>query len=462
MSSNARTARRLRHLRTLRRSRAVWLSRRVWRPRLIFWAGAIAIGLVSVVFAKASDEAQRAFSALAGAPDGWGLMLRALLPPLGFALSAYLAVRFFPFTQGSGIPQAIAARHMERDDERGLLLSLKGAVGKILLTIFALFVGGSVGREGPTVQVGAAIMLAAGRIGGMAHARGLILAGSAAGIAAAFNTPLAGVVFAIEEMGRGYEARTNALVMSAVILAGLASLALTGDYSYFGEFTGSVQDARDWFLVLLCGVVGGAFGALFSKAALGIMRRFRLWARGQLWRLVAVAGACGLGVALVGLLSGGTTYGTGYEIARGAIEGQGADPFYFVWKFLATLLSMASSIPGGLFAPSLSVGAGLGASLGLLVGTSSMGLAATLGMAGYFAGVVQAPMTAFVIILEMTATRDNVMPLLVASMIGFGTARLISGEPLYHTLSRNFVAEILRRSRAAEQEAGQAKNGRAG
>jgi H+/Cl- antiporter ClcA len=113
---------------------------------------------------------------------------------------------------------------------------------------------------------------------------------------------------------------------------------------------------------------------------------------------------------------------------------------------------MVSGVPGGIFAPSLSVGAGLGASLGLLLGAGT-GLAATLGMAGYFAGVVQAPMTAFVIILEMTATRENVMPLLAAALIGFGTARLISGEPLYHTLSRNFVADILRRSRASEQTA---------
>ncbi len=121
-----------------------------------------------------------------------------MLTPAGFALSAFLTLRFFPNAQGSGIPQAIAGRHMTEREERGRLLSLKLAVGKVLLTILGLFSGASIGREGPTVQVGASIMLQAARWGGLAHARGLILAGSAAGISAAFNTPLAGIVFAIE------------------------------------------------------------------------------------------------------------------------------------------------------------------------------------------------------------------------------------------------------------------------
>lgn len=112
-----------------------------------------------------------------------------------------------------------------------------------------------------------------------------------------------------------------------------------------------------------------------------------------------------------------------------------------------TLVSSVAGIPGGLFAPSLSVGAGLGSTLGFAFG-ADVGLAAMFGMAGYFAGVVQAPMTAFVIILEMTGNHDNVIPLMAASMLGYGTARLISPEPLYHALSRLFIADALRRQRA--------------
>jgi H+/Cl- antiporter ClcA len=298
------------------------------------------------------------------------------------------------------------------------------------------------------VQVGASLMLQAARWGGLAQARGLILAGSAAGIAAAFNTPLAGIVFAIEEMGRTYEARTNGLVLTAVILAGLASLGLLGNYTYFGVTTDTASFGRDWALVLACGIVGGAFGAAFSVFTLKATRRIRRWtALPALQRTMLVAGICGLLVAAIGLLAGGLTFGTGYVQARGAVEGAPLPWFFFIAKFLVGVLTAVSGIPGGIFAPSLAVGAGLGSTVGLVLG-SSPGIAALLGMAGYFAGVVQAPMTAFVIILEMTGNHDNVIPLMCASMLGYGTARLISREPLYHALSRVFIAEGIRRKRA--------------
>ena len=434
----------------LRRSRAMWASPRLWQPRLVFWTGALAIGLISVVFAWLADAAQALFHAAVSGSE-WRVGLPLLLTPAGFVLCAWLAHSFFPGSQGSGIPQAIAARHLREADDRGAILSLRLDFGNIMLTVVGLCCGASIGREGPTVQVGASLMLQAARWGGMAQARGLILAGSAAGIAAAFNTPLAGIVFAIEEMGRTYQARTNGLVLSAVIIAGLAALGLVGNYTYFGVTDARMGRASDWLLVLGCGIGGGALGAGFSVAALRTTHRLRRFlAPDPLRRLLLVAGACGIGVAAIGLASGGQTFGTGYEQARAAVEGEPLPLLFFLGKFLASLLSMVSGIPGGIFAPSLSVGAGLGSSLGVLIG-GSVGLAAILGMAGYFAGVVQAPMTAFVIILEMTGTHENVIPLMCASMLGYGTARMIAREPLYHALSRLFIADALRRRRAAVQ-----------
>ncbi|ANN58757.1 chloride channel protein [Mesorhizobium loti NZP2037] len=436
----------------LRRSRAMWGSRRVWQPRLVFWAGAIAIGLISVLFAVLADKAQGLFYQITGDGGGWRRFLPLAITPLGFVVCAWLAYTIFPGSQGSGIPQAIAARHLRDDEDRSHILSLRLIVGKIALTVVGLFCGASIGREGPTVQVGASLMLQVARWGGMAQARGLILAGSAAGIAAAFNTPLAGIVFAIEEMGRTYEARTNGLVLTAVILAGLASLGLLGNYTYFGVSKETISFAADWPLVLFCGVIGGGFGALFSLLALKATRRIRRWSAHQpLRRVLIVAAVCGLLVAMIGVASGGLTFGTGYAQARSAVEGTPLPWFFFAAKLTSGLLSMISGIPGGIFAPSLAVGAGVGSSLGLIFGAST-GVAALLGMAGYFAGVVQAPMTAFVIILEMTGNHDNVIALMLASMLGYGTARMISHEPLYHALSRVFIAEAIRRRRAEMAE----------
>ncbi|WP_434713499.1 chloride channel protein [Rhizobium sp. YTUHZ045] len=435
--------------RLLRRSRVLWGSFSLWRPRLIFWFGAFAIGIISVGFARLADLAQRGFAGVT-ASGQWGFLLPLIITPLGFMLSAYLAATFFPNAQGSGIPQAIAARHLRDAEDRTRLLSLRLVVGKILLTVLGLARGASIGREGPTVQVGASIMLAVARFGGMAQARGLILAGSAAGIAAAFNTPLAGIVFAIEEMSRTYESRANGLVLTAVILSGLAALGLAGSYNYFGSTAVAPASVGDWELVLICGIGGGALGAAFSGLALHLGQQVRRWAHPQpLPRMVMLAAACGLVVAAIGILSGGMTFGTGYDQAKGAVEGNPLPLLFFLEKLLAGFLSMMSGIPGGIFAPSLSVGAGFGSTIGQIMG-SSIALAAILGMAGYFSGVVQAPMTAFVIILEMTGDHQAAIPIMAVSMIGYITSRILSREPLYHGLSRVFIAAAIRARRARE------------
>lgn len=433
----------------LRRSRVLWGSFSLWRPRLIFWFGALAIGIISVGFARLADLAQRGFAGVT-ASGQWSFLLPLVITPLGFMLSAYLAATFFPNAQGSGIPQAIAARHLRDPEDRTRLLSLRLVFGKILLTVLGLASGASIGREGPTVQVGASIMLAVARFGGMAQARGLILAGSAAGIAAAFNTPLAGIVFAIEEMSRTYESRANGLVLTAVILSGLAALGLAGSYNYFGSTAVAPASVRDWELVLVCGIGGGALGAAFSGLALHLGQHVRRWAHPQpLRRMVMLAAACGLAVAAIGILSGGMTFGTGYDQAKGAVEGNPLPVLFFLEKLFAGFLSMMSGIPGGIFAPSLSVGAGFGSTIGQIMG-SSIALAAILGMAGYFSGVVQAPMTAFVIILEMTGDHQAVIPIMAVSMIGYITSRILSREPLYHGLSRVFIAAAIRARRARE------------
>ena len=431
----------------LRRIRVMHAGRGLWRQRMVFWVGALAIGLVSVLFAKASDMAQEVFGHITTS-GRFAYLLPLVLTPAGFATSAWLAFRYFPNSQGSGIPQAIAARHFRDPESRSHLLSLRLAVGKFFLTVFGILCGASIGREGPTVQIGASIMLRAARMGGVVQAKGLILAGSAAGIAAAFNTPLAGIVFAIEEMSRNFEIRANGAVLTAVILSGLAALGLLGDYhTYFGSTNDVMGGLRDWWLVLLGGVGGGAVGALFSSSVLWLTIRLKRWRQAQpVRRLVIIAAGFGFLVALIGLLSGGLTFGTGYAQARGALQGTPLPPFFFVEKLLATFLSSMAGIPGGLFAPSLSVGAGIGSTIGLLIGTNT-GIAALLGMAGYFAGVVQAPMTAFVIILEMTDSHANVIALMAASMLGYLTSRLLSPEPLYHGLSRAYIADVIRHQR---------------
>ncbi len=418
-----------------RRRRKLLFSGRRWRMRLVFWGGALAVGVVSVGFAAAATQATRLFHYLLFNP--W---IALVLTPAGFVLSVWLANRFFPGSQGSGIPQAIAARHMKDAAARGSLLSLRLTFGKIFLTLFGMACGASIGREGPTVQVGAAILVQSGKIGRMMGERGLILAGAAAGVAAAFNTPLAGIVFAIEEMGRAFEQRNAGLVLIAVILAGLASLGLVGNYSYFGSTSSMLIVTIDWVGVVICGVAGGCAGALFAKLVLrgsGLLNRWVSQAPRQ--RALLLAGCCGLIVAVCGLLSHGATYGTSYEAARGAVEGG-----HIVWdfaplKFAATLASTLSGIPGGFFAPTLSIGAGLGSIVADLLHVHAPGAIVLLGMTAYFAGVVQAPITSAVIIGEMSNATGMRLPLLLAALIGYGVSKFFQRESLYHAMARDFL-----------------------
>ncbi len=396
------------------------------------------VGAAAVVLAALADQAQLAFNLLLAKSRYASL----LVTPLGFALSVFLTIRFFPNAQGSGIPQAIAARHLTDTTARTPLVSIRIAIGKIVLTLLGLLCGASVGREGPTVQVGASIMFGLGRLSPRRQP-GLILAGAAAGVAAAFNTPLAGIVFGIEEMSRTFETRTSSLIIGTVIAAGLTSLALMGNYTYFGTTPIALRNGIDWLAIPLCGVFGGAMGGLFSRIVITMARSAGHPKVGALTRHpLLFALLCGLAVAICGVVSGDMIYGTGYAQVKSALEtGTPLPESFGVLKFLATIFAAISGIPGGIFSPSLAVGAGLGANVATLFHDAPLAPIMLLGMVSYFAGVVQAPITAFVIVTEMTDNHAMVVPVMAASLIAYGTSRLICEEGIYHALAKGFVAK---------------------
>ena len=419
-----------------RRLRTVKVTSVRWRRRAIFLMGGIAVGAAAVALATLADWAQLAFAFLLAKSRYASL----LVTPLGFALSVLLTNRYFPNSQGSGIPQAIAARELTDQAARGKLVSIRIAIGKVLLTLLGLLCGASVGREGPTVQVGASIMFAIGRMSPRRQP-GLILAGAAAGVAAAFNTPLAGIVFGIEEMSRAFEARTSGLIIAAVIAAGLTSLALVGNYDYFGSNSTMLRNGTDWLAVPLCGVAGGLAGGIFSRMVIEMARGLP-GSSGQFIKRhpLAVALACGLGVALCGLVSGDVIYGTGYSEVKAALVNGAPLPWDFgLLKLAATALSAISGIPGGIFAPSLAIGAGIGVNVAHLFSDAPLGAIMLLGMVSYFAGVVQAPITAFVIVTEMTDNHAMVVPLMAAALIAHATSGLICPEGIYHALAKGFL-----------------------
>jgi H+/Cl- antiporter ClcA len=407
-----------------------------WQQRSIFVLGGVTVGAVAVGFAMLADRAQRSFLQVLGFGQYWALALT----PLGFVICVFAAQRWFRNSQGSGIPQAIAAHRIADPQVRSQLVSLRAAIGKIGLTLFGLLCGASTGREGPTVQIGASIMFAAGRLSPRKQS-GLIIAGAAAGIAAAFNTPIAGIMFGIEELTRTFERRTSGLVLTTVVAAGFISLALVGNYTYFGATAEALHGASNFAAIPICGVVGGIAGGIFSRIIIAFASRTSNVLRGFPQRQpVFFAALCGLAVALCGIAAGGATYGTGYIQVENALGGGHPLGTSFVFlKFLATLFSSLSGIPGGIFSPSLAIGAGLGSDIAQLFSSIDVGAVMLLGMVAYLAGVVQAPITAFVIVNELTDNRAMLMPVMLTALIAYGASRLVCPEGIYHALARNFI-----------------------
>jgi H+/Cl- antiporter ClcA len=408
-------------------------GRRAWRLAVIV-AAAVAGGVVAVAFAKASD--------MAGALHaGWAArfpLLVLVLPPVVLPLVVWLTLKIAPEAGGSGIPQVIAASEEARRGQADPRVSLRTAAFKMAVSAVLLAAGLSIGREGPTVQIVAALVFAfTANLRGGPHPRTLLIAGGAAGVAAAFNTPIAGVVFAVEELAKGFERRAATVIILVVVAAGAASYALAGNYAYFGEMRGSRALLSAWMTAPLVGVAGGLAGGLFAKLLASVLGpdkgplgRFRT-ARPIVFALI-----CGVVTSAVAFASHGLSYGTGYAEASSLLEGHPVRAVTLALsKWAANLAAAATGAPGGIFSPSLATGAGIGGAIGEFVPFAASRDSIVLGMAAYLSGVVQAPLTSAVILMEMTRDPGLVGPLMASSLI----ARLVSGrimrEPVYHCLS---------------------------
>jgi H+/Cl- antiporter ClcA len=418
----------------IRRSRRRLFSFKAWRLRLVFWIGALIVGIIAVIFAKMADLADHSFTRLL---DDYPL-LPFILTPAGLMLISWLMRKFFPGANGSGIPQTIAA--MELQDKQSVL-SFRIAIGKLLLTSMGLFSGASIGREGPTVHIGASIMYSLGRFAKFpAHyyQHGMIAAGGAAGIAAAFNTPLAGIVFALEEISKSMQQKTNGIILTAVIFAGMTAIALVGNYKYFG--VSKAMFSMDISLIasmLICGVLGGLLGGIFSQSLITGNRLIQPWIQRYPMRITCILG---LFIAYIGHLSGHTSFGTGYSAAYQIVSGEGeVNQLFPVYKFLATLGSYFTGIPGGIFAPSLATGAGIGQNLAHFIPLAPQSFMVLVGMVAYFSGVIQAPITAMVIVLEMTSNQNMIFPLMITAFLGSGVSSLVCPRPLYRALADGFL-----------------------
>ncbi|MDR5752893.1 MULTISPECIES: chloride channel protein [unclassified Caballeronia] len=418
-------------------------GRRLWLHYGVFWLGAIATGLAAVLYARLIDFGYATF--LRFTTQFWWLPL--VLTPSVTAAGVWITQRWFRGAEGSGIPQVIATLHGSR--ELGpRLLNLRILVGKIALSFLSILGGLTIGREGPTIHVGASLMFSLRclyparlrRMGGSSLEHRLALAGAAAGLSAAFNAPLAGVVFAIEELTRSFEQRTSGVLITAIIFAGVVSLGLQGNYTYFGSIdVGSRFPNLLAAAVVLIGILAGVLGGTFCWILLNTRRWMPGWV--LVWRgrhPVLFGGVCGLLVAIIGVATANHTFGSGYAEARGMLEGRvvlGAE--YPLLKMISMIGSYLPGAPGGLFAPSLAIGAGIGNAVHLVFGQMQLSMLIALGMVGYLAAVTQSPITAFIIVIEMINGHALVISLMATALIASRVSRLFA-PPLYEALAKRY------------------------
>jgi len=434
---------------------------RIARPLISqasFWITALIVGVLSVLYAQLINFSQGHFFSFF---HRFPLMVSAASPVI--FLSAVFAVRYFaPEAKGSGIPQVLQAIHLgEKDfhsnEHLSKFVSIKTACVKVLSTTLGILGGASVGREGPTVQIAASLFSwtaqKTSRWVPKLDFQSYLVAGGAAGVAAAFNTPLAGIAFALEEIGETKFPKFKESVMLSVIISGIAAQALAGDYLYFGHPVLETPSPRIIFDALSIGILGGLAGGLFawilSRPSFAILPKH--WVKRAVF--------CGLLCAGINFLTNADTAGSGYEVTRRMMDStDGAfPPFFFFQKFVTTALSYLSGMAGGIFSPCLAIGAGLGIAVSTLAHIGSLKICALIGMVAFFSGVVQAPLTAVIIVMEMTDKHVLIIPLMIAAYLSQAIARRIMPISLYRHLAFYTLAEGPIKPITAEKMAVEAK-----
>ena len=396
-------------------------------------------GLAAVAFRLTLEGADRWRERLyetAHALGPAGVVLPVLLSASCAAIAVALVRRLAPEASGSGIPHLKAVLHHLRPLRWVRVLAVKFVGGSI-----GIGAGLALGREGPTIQMGGAIgEMVSGWFSSTPRERQtLIAAGAGAGLAAAFNAPLAGLVFVLEELQRDFAPAVFATTLIASATADVVARSLMGQLPVFHAAVTTAPPLTALPVSILIGLFAAILGVAFNRALVGTLDLFQQASRWSAWVGGAAVGAV---VGVVGWFAP-IALGGGGRLVEQALAGQatlGLLPLFFVLRFGLTMISYGSGAPGGIFAPLLGLGAELGLGIGMLaqrVAPLAVGEPVTfavVGMAAFFSAIVRAPLTGMVLMVEMTGSYALVLPLLVACLTAYGIADFLGDRPVYEAL----------------------------
>lgn len=413
-----------------------------------FWIGSVITGFFAVMYAKIFAWGENLLHFIMN----WHAWMIFIIAPIGFVLSWWLVKEFAPNAKGSGIPQVMAAVELANPKEHTKirsLLSLKIIVFKIISSVVLVIGGGAVGREGPTIQIAGSVFRKVNEY--LPHwwpkisKKNMIMTGAAAGLAAAFNTPLGGIVFAVEELSKTHINYFKTALFTAVIIAGLTAQTLAGSYLYLGYPKTNDVSLMVMFPIIL---VAGTAGILASQLSV-TMLKMNDWKKRKLKTdkaNILFLVICALFIASVAYFINREILGSGKEIMERVLFTKDKHEEWYVpiLRMLGPALSFTSGGAGGIFAPALTAGASIGSVISgaIHLTPNETNVVILAGMVAFLTGITRAPFTSAIIVLEMTDRHSLIFHLMLAGMVSSIASILVSRHSLYDVIKVNFLTEI--------------------
>jgi len=412
-----------------------------------FWIASVITGLVAVFYAKIFALGESILFNIVH----WNSLLIFIITPASFVLSWWLVNRFAPFAKGSGIPQVMAAVELANPKNRFFIkhfLSFKIIIIKIVSSFLLIAGGGIIGREGPTIQIAGSIFKKINDIlpdwWPKISKKNMILTGAAAGLSAAFNTPLGGIVFAIEELAKTHINYFKTALFTAVIIAGLTAETFAGSYLYLGYPKTAGTTVWIMFPVIIIATISGISSSYMSQIMLKINKfRSKFKTNKQhIFFLIATA----LIIALLAFFIDKNILGSGKELMEHSLFTSDKNQKWYMplMKITGSVLSFTSGGAGGIFAPALSIGASIGSVFSGFIHLTpeETNVIILAGMVAFLTGITRAPFTSAILVLEMTDRHNLIFHLMLSGMISSISSMLINKHSLYDMLKIGFLSDI--------------------
>lgn len=411
-----------------------------------FWTGSLIVGVAAVFYAKLFALGESMLEKIM-ASHAWLIFI---IMPVCFITSWWILTKWAPYARGSGIPQVMAAIELAnpRDNDKvKKLLSFRIIFFKIVSSIIMVFGGGAIGREGPTIQISGSIFKKLNEIlprwWPKVSKKSMILTGAAAGLSAAFNTPLGGIVFAVEELTKIHFNNFKTAVFTAVIIAGLTAQQLAGSYLYLGYPKVANVTSRVLMAIIIVAIISGLTAAYMAKIILAVQSwRSKFSAR---WQHILFLLISALVLATLAFFISTAILGSGKHLMEDYLfTSRHATWYEPILRFVGTTMSFCNGSAGGIFAPALSGGASIGSAFSAWFDLSSTqgNVVVLVGMVGFLTGITRAPFTSAILVLEMTDRHSLILHLMMAAIIANATASLISRHSLYEYLKMDYLHKL--------------------